>query len=138
MKGIDCFAEMVRHETQHKRERHEWWGALDPKAARVGAEAACAGTLLSLCDAWQAYKRDHDWDLDLVPNTVEQNLASSRGCDWQDRASCSGRPGGMIDLEMDAYNVGWGWIPGGANTEDWSRCGKQWADASVCPGGRIW
>ena len=138
MTGIDCFAELVRHEGQHKKERHAWWGGFDPKAGRENAEAACSGTLLSLCDAWQEYKTNHDWDLDLVPNSVEQSLAASRGCDWEDNQSCSGRPGGKIDLEMNAYNVGWGWIPGGANKEDWSRCGKQWPDATVCPGGRIW
>ena len=36
------------------------------------------------------------------------------------------------DREIDAYDVGWKWPVGKADREDWSRCGKQGADASVC------
>lgn len=36
------------------------------------------------------------------------------------------------DREIDAYHVGWKWPVGKADREDWSRCGKQWTDASVC------
>lgn len=137
MKGIDCVAELVRHETQHQVERREWWGSTDPKAARAGAEATC-GIAMGICEAFQEYKNQMDYDLDLVPNWIEQQLADSRGCDWQDRKSCTGRPPGKIDLELNAYSVGWGWIKGGADREDWSWCGKQWVDASVCPGKKTW
>jgi len=114
--GIDCFAELVRHETQHKTDRHAWWGATNPQLP--GTEG--------------------DFDGDLVPDHIEKDLAESRACNWMIRWSCSGRPEGTIDLEMDAYATGWSWIRGAASAQDWSWCGKQWKDASVCPGGRIW
>ncbi len=38
--GIDCFAELARHETQHKRERHEWWGSMNPQAEERAARSA--------------------------------------------------------------------------------------------------
>jgi len=138
MQGIDCFAELVRHEYQHLLERHEWWGATDPKAARSAARDACGGTLLAYCQAWQDYLANMDYDGDLVPNWVEQRLAGTRRCDWEDRESCLGRPPGRIDLEMNSYNEGWSWMKGEADKEDWSRCGKQWIDARVCPGKKIW
>ncbi|MFC1791346.1 ankyrin repeat domain-containing protein, partial [Gemmatimonadota bacterium] len=115
-KGIDCFAELVRHENQHKVDRHAWWGARNPETA-----------------PWA-----DDWDQDLVPNEVEERLSETRGCNAMWRESCSGVPAGSIDVEMDAYATGWGWIRGGANDQDWSWCGKQWKDPSVCQGSKIW
>ncbi len=123
-KGIDCFAELVRHEGQHKKERHQWWGTFNPKAAKAAGLAS--------------YMKNYDADADLVPNDVEKRLSESRGCNWLWPKSCSGRPDGTIDLEMNAYGEGWSWIRGGADAQDWSWCGKQWQDAKVCPGGKIW
>jgi len=123
-KGIDCFAELVRHESQHKKDRHAWWGAFNPKAAKD--------------QNLPEYMAEYDADADLVPNRVEEELSDSRGCNWMWRWSCAGRPEGKIDLEMNAYGAGWSWIRGGADREDWSWCGKQWQDAQVCPGKKIW
>ncbi len=109
-------------------------GATDPKAARGAARDACAGTLLAYCQAWQDYMGNLDYDGDLVPDWLEQRLAATRGCGWTDRESCSGRPPGTINLEKNAYEVGWSRIKGKADNEGWSRCGKQWGDAGVCTG----
>ena len=114
--GIDCFAEMVRHENQHKKDRHAWWGATNPQLP--GTEG--------------------DFDGDLVPDHIEKALSESRACNWMIRWSCSGRPEGTLDLEMDAYATGWSWLRGAATAQDWSWCGKQWKDAGVCQGGRVW
>ena len=47
--------------------------------------------------------------------------------------SCAQRPfKGSIDSEIFAYYVGWKWPVGKADREDWSRCGKQWRNASAC------
>lgn len=114
----------MRHEGQHKKDRRAWWGAYNPKAAFDNHR--------------DAYMERFDEDGDLVPNNVEKTLAASRGCDWKSRESCSGRPPGKIDLEMNSYAEGWSWIRGAADSQDWSWCGKQWKDAKVCPKGRIW
>ncbi len=70
-----------------------------------------------------------DKDADLVPDWVEKNTA---GCDYESRYSCPGRPeflhDKVPDTEFNAYNVGWQWVPGTADSEDWACPGKQ------CPG----
>ena len=121
-KGIDCYGELVRHETWHQQERWDWWGETNP--------LALPGTA----------RRAYDMDGDLVPDSVERAREATRGCSVWQRRSCQGRPhGDMIDVEMDAYAKGaWSWKVGSANTQDWSWCGKQWADARVCPGGKKW
>lgn len=109
-KGIDCFAEIIQHENQHKTERWAWWGGTDPTALSFMA------------------RMQQDADKDLVPDEVEEQLAGTRGCKSNDPTSCSSRPdGSLFDIEMDAYNVGWSWQRNAADAEDWS-CGrsKQW------------
>lgn len=47
--------------------------------------------------------------------------------------SCSGRPNGYVkDMEMNAYNTGWGWQRGSANEEDWACGDSQWT-GGACP-----
>lgn len=119
-RGIDCFAETARHETQHQTERWEWWGATDPEA-------------LSFIE-----RRKLDYDGDLVPNVVEENLTRKNCSKWF-VASCDGRPKESLwDIEMNAYWIGWEWPVGSADSEDWSWCGKQWKDWSVCPDNKRW
>ncbi|MFQ5639980.1 MAG: ankyrin repeat domain-containing protein [bacterium] len=120
-KGIDCFAETVRHETQHQKERWEWWGAMDPTSLNGTA------------------RRAYDADNDLVPNSIEKQLEKSKNCREWDATSCDGRPkDNLFDVEMNAYWIGWEWPVGSADKEDWSWCGKQWDDISVCPGNKQW
>lgn len=112
--GIDCMAEILRHENQHKLERWEWWGAANPVAEGfIG--------------------RPGDPDYDLVPTEVETGLAKERDCDPHKPYSCSGRPNGYVkDMEMNAYNVGWGWQRGDAKAEDWACDESQWT-GGACP-----
>jgi len=120
-KGIDCFAETVRHETQHRRERWKWWGSVNPLAL----------------NAFERGATDQDWDL--VPDLVEDELAKSKGCNKRLKRSCDGRAfDDAIDVEMNTYWVGWEWPVGSADKEDWSWCGKQWSDLSVCPDHKRW
>jgi len=77
---IDCFAELIRHENHHRVELTQWWGP--------GMERYC-GPAEPGCP--------HDWDLDKVPNDIEEKL----GC----------KPEGVIDLEVNSYRVGWSWPP---------------------------
>jgi hypothetical protein len=122
--GIDCFAEIVAHEWQHRDEEMEWWDGLK----------SYYGWVL-------AYKM-MDWDWDGVPRSVEQ---SEPGCrdDWLSEAeiafkkwqeerietwyTCTNRPFAPVtDRELYAYQVGWGWGLGTAYNVDWSEGGKQW------------
>lgn len=119
--GIDCYAELLRHETWHKKERWEWWGQMDP--------STLPGTA----------RRAYDMDGDLVPDSVERALEATRGCNVAWKWSCTGRPDDdKIDVEMNAYTEGWRWVPGNADEQDWSWCGRQWADISVCHAGKRW
>ena len=119
-KGIDCFAETARHETQHQKERWEWWGTTNPQ-------------VLSFFE-----RHKLDFDGDLVPDDVEKELARKNCSKW-DPTSCDGRPrDSLLDIEMNAYWIGWEWPVGSADSEDWSWCGRQWSDVSVCPGNKQW
>jgi hypothetical protein len=114
--GIDCYAELLRHESWHQKERWEWWGNTNPLA-------------LGFID-----RREMDLDGDLVPDKIEENL-SARKCSKWDAYSCQGRPkDSLLDVEMDAYQKGWEWRVGSANKEDWSSCkhGKQWKKGKAC------
>jgi hypothetical protein len=95
---IDCFAEVLRHETQHKNEWHLWWPVV--------------------------YSVVDDLDADGVPNAVE---LATPGCNPVLKRSCSGRPDpSLTDIELDAYQVGWAWPVGSDDGEDWAYPGKQW------------
>lgn len=119
--GIDCFTETVRHETHHQKERWEWWGALDPTTLSGSA------------------RRAYDAGSDLVPNKIEKKLEKTKNCSEWDPTSCDGRPKDtLFDIEMDAYWKGWEWPVGSANKHDWTWCGKQWKNWTVCPGRRQW
>ncbi|GMV22371.1 MAG: hypothetical protein AMXMBFR57_23200 [Acidimicrobiia bacterium] len=118
--GIDCFAELLLHELQHRQDFIEWWGS--PKGPFA----------LSRLE-WLA--RDHD--LDLVPNVVEEGLPGCRSGlpTDENKYSCDARPfTGVPDAEIRAYYAGWRWPLGRVNHQDWS-CGgvspKQWK-GSTC------
>ncbi len=126
--GIDCFATGVRHEECHRTELISWWG-------------------LKMVN----YSELNDCDMDLVPNTIEeQNAGCKSGCltipldaalklatgKNPSQYSCNKRPEHMkdqvTDMEMNAYECGWNaWEVGKANDEDWSCPGKQ------CPGQKM-
>lgn len=107
--GIDCYAVLLRHEEHHRQQLAGWWG---PKMIR------------------HAKKDGVDSDGDWVPDSVEE---ASQGCNPNWNFSCPGRPPwlnarstmGLTDNEFEAYWVGWKWIPGAADKEDWAFPGKQ-------------
>lgn len=115
--GIDCFAEDVWHEWQHKEDFEEWWGG--------------RFKYVLLKNNVPGYDDEDD---DNVPAKIEAMLA---GCSDQSPTSCAWRPyNNLPDVEVQSYWKGWQWKIGSVGKEDWSRCGKQWKDASVCPGGK--
>ena len=125
-RGIDCFAEVVRHENVHRREYQSWWG---PHGVRL-PECEYDDIPGSLYRKFAGL----DSDRDLVPDDVERRLGA-RGCDPHNGYSCQGRPDPkLLDVEMNAYTEAWRqWRIGSSDKEDWSKCGKQWHDRSVCP-----
>lgn len=119
--GIDCFAEDVRHELQHRQDAIDWWGSPKGIASMNVLE-------------WLA----KDWDADQVPNVIEDahprcdkgslmpDLGTGLRATW---FTCSERPFSKAsDAEINAYWTGWAWPIGSIDAEDWS-CGKlakQW------------
>lgn len=75
-----------------------------------------------------------DKDTDLVPNKVEKSLQRRGfGCDYDSRYSCTRRPyPNVIDVEMNAYWVGWEWVVGSADDEDWSVDGRLGSKPHKC------
>jgi len=127
--GIDCFAETLRHEWQHRVDYKTWWpnGYDDPSTTTNGWDliVAVAKTL------------PNDMDGDKVPASVEKTLPGCRDVREADRRpsmySCDARPfDDVTDLEIYAYYAGWKWQRGKANEEDWSCGGKQWR-GKTCP-----
>ena len=123
--GIDCFAELLRHELQHRTDAIDWWGS--PRGY-YGVSPA----------EWLA----RDWDHDGVPNAIEDLhtgckyglLPSPIALGWSDTwRTCEDRPfEKATDLEIHAYYTGWLWKLGSVNKQDWS-CGdasKQWHGAT--------
>jgi hypothetical protein len=108
--GIDCFAETLRHEWQHRADWLEWWPS--------GAPGLWSGLVV-------------DTDVDFVPSSVEEELP---GCSDGEKRSCDDLPpiDGITDREINAYWVGWSWPIGSADEEDWSCDGKQW-NGGTCP-----
>lgn len=119
--GIDCFAEIVRHEWQHRQDAIDWWGS-------------AAGPNSVSLPVWFAL----DWDHDQVPNEVEDR---EPGCRYGSHTAltvsggketwftCAGRPFlDTTDAEIKAYWVGWKWPLGTVDESDWScgPLGKQW------------
>lgn len=120
--GIDCFAETIRHEMQHRADAISWWGSPQGPWAVNLAE-------------WFLKDYDHD----IVPNDTETALP---GCmpgtllsspsptaskyTWY---TCDARPfNDATDAEINAYWEGWTWPIGSIDRGDWS-CGKnakQW------------
>jgi hypothetical protein len=116
--GIDCFAETVRHEMQHRQDAIDWWGS--PKGMYAFSPA-------------DSFLRDPD--MDHVPSDVEVTFP---GCSPVSKRSCPEVPreaqGETTDAELRAYAVGWTWPIGSADRQDWS-CGplaKQWRGGK-CP-----
>lgn len=99
--GIDCFAESLRHENQHRVELKSWWGQY-----------------------MRNYSNARDPDFDMVPSDVELNTA---GCNPVAQKSCRDRPAQeLTDIEFNAYKVGWSWPQNGPIVkEDWACPGKQ-------------
>lgn len=101
--GIDCFAQVLRHEERHREQLTQWWGK-----------------------NMERYNCLDDLDGDLVPNWVEDEM---EGCLKTFAFSCPDRPNHLgaelMDMEFDAYSFGWKWRQGKANKEDWSFPGKQ-------------
>ena len=124
--GIDCFAEIVRHENVHRREYQSWWGPHGVRLPECEYDDIPGSLYRKLAGL--------DSDRDLVPDDVERRLAA-RGCDAHNSHSCLGRPDPrLLDVEMNAYIEAWRqWRIGTSDKEDWSKCGKQWHDRSVCP-----
>jgi len=124
-RGIDCFAEVVRHENVHRKEYQAWWGPHGVRLPECGLDDITGSLYRKLTGL--------DSDLDLVPDEVERRL-SARGCDPHNKRSCMGRPDPrLLDVEMNAYTEAWKqWRIGSGDQEDWSKCGKQWKDRSVC------
>jgi len=115
--GIDCFAEVVMHEWQHRVEYYQWAGKEDRDDDGVPREVeevtvGCRDDDLGVGDlAFSTDRREKSW------------------------YSCAQRPfKDVTDREINGYYAGWKWPVGKADGEDWSRCGKQWDDASVCAG----
>jgi hypothetical protein len=111
--GIDCFAVGMNHESRHREQFIEWWG---PKLARYACHKAGV-----------PYSCPGDRDSDFVPPDVEK----ANGCHPNQPSSCPRIPrwcGADTDLEMDAYDYGWKWVTGSADTEDWGCPGKQCAE----------
>ena len=129
--GIDCFAETLRHELQHRTDYQTWWpnGYADPS---VSTAWDLIPTLVSALA--------NDADGDKVPASVEASLAGCRDAFSTSEAerarnirSCTQRPfDDVLDLEINAYYAGWKWQRGRADKEDWSCGGKQWRGKS-CP-----
>ena len=104
--GIDCVAETVRHEAQHRVDWAAWWP--------------------------HGYLLPSDVDTDGVPSDVE---AQHPGCSRVNKMSCDERPFVDVgDREINAYWVGWQWQSGSIDAHDWA-CGakgKQWKDGFGC------
>ena len=148
--GIDCYAVTLRHEKVHQDELHYWWDSVPGSATRV-VPAECTGTPFEMIISGQLSKNiwskmiGVDSDGDLVPDYIENGLA---GCDPNKGISCPKIPTQVVikaeaagkeelDVDMNSYRISWKqWTIGDADKEDWSWCGKQWKDASVCPGGK--
>lgn len=117
--GIDCFAEVIMHEWQHRVEYYNWRGEdLDEDGVPHDVEAVTRGCV--------------DDDLNIVD-------LMGKTADWERSwYSCARRPfNDVTDREIDAYYAGWKWPIDKAKHEDWSWCGKQWKDASLCPDGKL-
>lgn len=117
--GIDCFAEVIRHELRHRLDFIEWWGS--PK-----------GPMAVSKEEWSR----RDPDLDQVPTDVEARLPGCLSGDptRDNKYSCEARPQEDVpDVEMRAYYTGWKWPIGSLDHKDWS-CGgpssKQFAGPS--------
>jgi ankyrin repeat protein len=139
-RGFDCYAETLRHENVHRKELRAWWEPLGSAPAAcvnfdnatrgksgLGSLIATLGEVAKL--AGNIPRVGLDKDGDMVPDSVENELATGRGCDPANPKSCSGRPQhlNVIDVEMNAYTIGWAaWPPCSAPAEDWSRDGQQW------------
>lgn len=130
--GIDCFAETLRHEWQHRVDYQTWWpnGYDDPSTVAYGWDFTSALAKALATDA----------DGDKVPASLEATLPGCRDAVAIDEASrrrnmysCDGRPfDDVTDMEIYAYYAGWKWQRGKADDEDWSCGGKQWR-GKACP-----
>jgi len=96
--GIDTFAEVCRHEAQHKQDFSQCWPY-----------------------GWQPGLPD-DWDNDMVPNEEEPGLGYDP---WDEDTDDDGFIDSE-DHAVD-YHPEW-WTVGTADAEDWAYPGKQWSE----------
>jgi hypothetical protein len=148
--GIDALATAMRHELAHREEFLQWWG---PKMANYKLFAYWKDQ--PGLKPWE--KGSNDCDFDMVPDQVEAKARCLNGCSIAPPAmsldpvwlglmkgsqhSCPSRPkhiktstgtlADLPDLELNAYNVGWLWQRGQADSEDWSYPGRQ-CDEGTC------
>lgn len=131
--GIDCFAEAIRHEWHHKQEYDMWWKGKNVNLAVYDKDND--GVPAHIERGLRGCRDDEISTADFVARdlgveSAKQKIRNS----WY---SCAQRPfNNATDKEVFAYHDGWRWVLTTANHEDWSRCGKQWSDATVCPGGK--
>jgi len=108
--GIDTFASTVTHEWQHKLDNDSWWGELNENFRPPGK--------IEETQEWTNYIRMKwvkDRDRDSVPNGKD---------DFPDKPD--GEQANYLDSEDTAYKAEAKWELGAADSEDWSKCGKQW------------
>lgn len=107
--GIDLFANLVRHEEQHRLDLIALWGAA---SGRVGAA---------------------DLDGDYLPDADEGGLVAGRPYDPTDPATYPdtfnylAAPGDLRDVEDYALRRQAAWTTGSADAEDWANPGMQHA-----------
>jgi hypothetical protein len=121
--GIDCFAEALVHEQVHRDQLRYWWAQAGVNPPDCGADT---GIWQHLARVAAGALTQVDSDGDLVPSAIERGLA---GCDPSNKRSCPLRPYPdlITDVDMSSYRISWSrWALGRADSEDWSRGGKQW------------
>lgn len=125
-KGIDCFGETIMHEWQHREEELSWF--------RSYSGTSKEGFWGLAARIYNIAVKGIDKDGDGLPGRIERAHAGCRDRVWKrDWFSCNlgntpgTRPFAEVkDREIFAYYVGWQWVITSADSEDWSKYGKQW------------
>ena len=107
MTGIDYFGYACRHEQRHAVKMNQWSGWMD--VWRDG-------------DAWIT---PTDQDHDLLPDSTEADLGPEAGGPYDKAKRITYPQDDMPDGHRYIFYTQQDWIPGSANSEDWSKPGKQ-------------